>query len=640
MTPTTPARGTGRGTGPSPRGSGTTDTAVRERVGHVPVPPRTWPDAETLRSDGFAPIEAYAAIGDRRSVALVAADGAVDWWALPTLDAPPVFDALLDPHGGGHVVLAPQGPARVERRYVEGTNVLETTFTTPDGVVRVTDSCNLGESGQLPWSEMGRRVEALAGAVPMHWEVNAGNRFASAKPWVRRRGDTPVVRLADQSIGVLCEGVGDAEVAGSRVHGRFVAREGSRHLLGLVSTDAEPLFLPPTRAVDRRIDSTIGWWQRWNDQRVAGYGGRWQAAVRRSALSLHLLVAAHSGAIAAAPTTSLPELPGGGRNFDYRFAWIRDMSFTIVAMARLGLGEEVHRSLSWLLSTIRQTEPSIHVFYSLDGRIVEGEHEVPVPGYRHSLPVRSGNRAADQKQLENYGALLDAVWVYVADGHDLDDRSADVVARCADRVCDFWRTPDCGLWELTDVRHYTSSKVGCWTALDRACRLADAGQVPTRNRGRWALERGEIVDWVRAHCWSEAKSAYTFHAGTDALDAAVLLMARHGFDRGERLASTVDAIRRELGRGPLVYRYSGMEDQEGAFLACSFWLAEALACTGQVEEAAGLMDQLVDLANDVGLFSEEMDPRTGEQWGNFPQALTHLALVNAAVMIDDRLDRR
>lgn len=588
---------------------------------------------------GFAALRDYAALGDGRSVALLALDGSIDWWALPTMDAPPVFGALLDPHGGGHALVAPVEPcSSVARRYVERSNVVETAYSTPSGVVRVTDSVNLGENGQLPWSELGRRIEAVEGEVELRWEVRAGNRFASAKPWVRRHRGTPIIRVADQAIGIVADGVGDPEIEGGCVRGRFVASKGRRHLLGLVSTDAEPLFLPPPHAVDERIDATARWWHRWDGR--LDYAGRWEGAVRRSALALHLLVAAHTGAIAAAATTSLPELPGGDRNYDYRFAWIRDMAFTIGAMARLGLGEEVHRSLSWLLSTVGRTEPHVHVFYSLDGQIAEADDEVPVPGYRDSRPVQSGNRAADQKQLESYGALLDPVWVYVDQGHALDDQSADVVANCADRVCDFWRTPDCGLWELTTERHYTSSKVGCWTALDRALRLADAGQVPTRNRDRWEAERAEIVDWVRDHCWSAVKGAYTFYDATDDLDAAVLLMARTGFDRGERLARTADAVRAELGRGPLLYRYSGMEGKEGAFLACSFWLAEAYACTGRVDDAVALMDELVAVANDVGLYSEEMDPLTGELWGNFPQALTHLGLVNAAVMIDERLPSR
>lgn len=593
-------------------------------------------DSTDIRRDGYAPIGSYAVLGDGRTVALVAADGRVDWWPLPTLDSPPVFAAILDPGGGGHVSMAPVEPAAVERHYVERTNVLETTYTTSSGVVRVTDCLNLGENGLLPWTEMARRVEAVSGETELAWEVVPGNRFATAKPWVRPHHGVPVIRIADQSIAVVCRYAGQPHVDGSRVHGRFVARPGTRSVLGLASTDAEPLFVPPPDPVDRRIDATVRWWRR-SDGRF-GYQGRWEGAVRRSALALQLLVAADSGAIAAAATTSLPELPGGDRNYDYRFAWIRDMSFTIGAMARLGLGEEVHRSLSWLLSTVRRTDPYVHVFYSLDGQIAETDREIPVPGYRRSRPVQSGNRAADQKQLESYGALLDAVAVYVHDGHDLDDQSADLLARVADRVCDFWRTVDCGLWELPRQHHFTSSKVGCWVALDRACRLADAGQLPARHRGRWEDERREIVEWVQANCWSEEKSAYTFFAGTDELDAAVLLMARTGFDRGERLARTVDAVRAELAEGPLVYRYSGMQGKEGAFLACSFWMVEALACTGREHEAVDLLEQLIALSNDVGLYAEEMDPASREQWGNFPQALTHLGLVNAAVMVDERLD--
>jgi GH15 family glucan-1,4-alpha-glucosidase len=383
--------------------------------------------------------------------------------------------------------------------------------------------------------------------------------------------------------------------------------------------------------VYQRVDETVEWWHRW-DRRIH-YEGRWAGPVRRSALALRLLTSGTTGAILAAATTSLPERIGGTRNYDYRFAWVRDMAFTIGAMVDLHMEEEVHRSLSWLVSTVRRTAPDVHVFYTLGGDVAAACAAVPARGYRDSRPVLSGNKAERQTQLESFGALFDPIWSYAGQGNDLDDATADMVADCAHRVCDIWMRPDAGLWELTDLRHYTASKVGCWTALDRAVRLAEIGQVASRHADRWAHERDAIAEWVRRHCWSDAKGAYTFYAGTDDLDASTLLGARVGFDRGERMSSTVDAVRKELGRGPLLYRYSGQEDEEGAFLACSFWMVQALAEVGRVREAAALMDELADLANDVGLYAEEMDPAARCMLGNFPQALTHLALVNAAVAV-------
>lgn len=591
----------------------------------------------TRRDGGFMALRHYAAIGDGRSVALVGSDGCIDWLALPTMDAPPLFAALLDPADGGQVRLAPSQVTHVERRYVEATNVLQTTFHTPTGVVRVTDGLNVGDSGRLPWSELARRVEGLSGEVEMRWEVAPGRRLGRDQPWATTRGGAVLLQVDDQTLALVAGGIGEPRCDGRRVTGTFVARTGSDHLLGLTSVDGEPVTVPDPADIAGRLRGTVESWQRWCGQ--IGYRGRWREPVLRSALVLKSLIDARSGAIVAAPTTSLPEAIGGDRNFDYRFAWIRDMSFVIEALDRLALVEETHGCLSWLLATVRATAPDLHVFYALDSSVPHGEQQLPVPGYRHSRPVRAGNGAATQTQLGTFGDLLGATWRYVQRGNVLDDRTAALAALCADRVCDLWRSADAGLWELPDRHHYTSSKIGCWAALDRVCMLVDAGQLQPTHLDRWTMERDAIVDWVRTNCWSERKQAYTMHEHTDHLDAAVLLAARTGFDRGERLASTVDAVRAELARGPLLYRYSGMADREGAFLVCSFWLVEALAHTGRVQEASALLDELVVLANDVGLFSEEMDPHSGELLGNFPMGLPHLGLVNAAIAVEELAGR-
>jgi len=587
------------------------------------------------RDSGFAPIESYAALGDGRTVALVAADGRIDWWPLPTTEGAPAFSSVVAGKDGGELALAPvDRDASVARRYLDGTNVLETTYTTSSGTVRVVDSLNVGDTGQLPWVELARLAYGVDGHVPMRWEVSPGSCFATARPWAESTAaGVPVLHVGGQNLGVIATGIGEPFLAGSAVRGQFVTGPGTRHVLGLVATDREPLFLPSAARVAERVDQTVRWWREWG--RRIDYRGTWDEAVRRSALVLKILTYSATGAILAAPTTSLPEILGGAKNYDYRFAWVRDMAFTIGAVLRLGIEEEVHASLSWLLGTVRRTAPDVHVYYTLDGRVPGPQRDVPVCGYRGSRPVRAGNAAEEQTQLESFGALFDPVWAYVQEGNQLDERTATMLAGCADRVCDIWTLPDAGLWELTDARHYTASKVGCWTALDRAVRLAGAGQLPDRHLARWSAERDAISEWVGTHCWSEAKHAYTFYAGTDDLDAAVLLSARIGFDRGDRMRSTIDALVDELGRGPLMYRYTGMVDAEGAFLACSFWLVEALALTGQVARAARLMDELCALANDVGLYSEEMDPSSHAMLGNFPQALTHLALVNAAAMVTE-----
>lgn len=358
----------------------------------------------------------------------------------------------------------------------------------------------------------------------------------------------------------------------------------------------------------------------------------------RSAITLRLLTVAAAGANAAAATTSLPEVIGGERNYDYRFAWVRDASLALAALTGLGLLEEVHSALSWLLHAVERTAPDVHVFYTLDGRPAPAQAQEirTMPGYLRTTPVRSGNPAASQRQLGAYGHLLDAVYGYARHGGQLGPATGVMLAEMADQVCDEWREPDAGLWELGDYQHYTSSKVGCWVALDRAARLAADGQLPGWHTGRWTATAAEIRDWVNEHCWSPAKRSYTMYAGTDDLDAAVLLAARTGFCQGNepRLHTTIGAIRRELtATGPLLYRYTSVRGNEGAFAACTFWLAEALACDGEHEEAAAVFASMLGYCNDVGLLSEEIDPQTGGLLGNFPQGLSHLALINAAHLL-------
>lgn len=590
------------------------------------------------RIDGFAPIEAYAVVGDGRTAALIAGDGAVDWFPIPRLDAPPVLAALLDPGVGGHFRLAPDGPATVRRRYLPGTNVLESEYTCRTGVVRVVDALTLGSGGPPPWTELARRVEGVSGSVSMVWEFAPGSRFGHARPEIDTYGDTPVVRVGDQHLAIITERAGHAEVTGGRVRGRFDARPGGGSaLIAVTASDDEPLHIPRPGHVRARMAHTEQAW-RYMAGRVR-YDGPHRDAVERSALALRLLFFRPTGAFSAAVTTSLPEAIGGRANFDYRYAWIRDSSFVMDALVGLGLWEETHAGLSFLLDAVA-ADGDVGAFYGLDGDRPRETAEVDLRGYRDSRPVRSGNDAGDQLQLGNYGDLLDAVWHASNGGTLLDPDHAELIGRLADRVCERWREPDCGIWELPARRHYTISKIGCWVALDRAVRLAEAGRL-RRPTTRWEAERDAIRDWIDEHCWSPRKNAYTMHAGTDDLDAAVLLAARTGYLRGDdaRLAGTVDAIRAELAHGPLLYRYSAVRGREGTFTACSFWLVIALAALGRRDEAERLLTDLVDRSNDLGLMSEQLDPDTGHQLGNTPQALSHLALINAVTALYTRPPR-
>jgi len=580
------------------------------------------------RIGGWAPIEQYGVLSNGGTVALVAADGQVDWWPLPTLDAPPVFAALLDPEFGGCLQLRPEADFTVTRRYVGDANVLETTFFTSDGVVRVTDALTVGKAGRLPWGELVRRVEGEQGRVPMRWSVQPGTRFDSAQPWTNEQHSAILVHCGDQHLALRCFDIGAPEVERQAVTGRFVTEPASRGTFALTASDDCPVFLPTRAALEDRLDRTIRQWHEWSASMT--YDGPWREQVLRSALALKLLLFEQTGAIAAAATTSLPERIGGDKNWDYRYMWIRDASFTVDAFLNLGLHEEVQGAVTWLLRSVRSTTPGLKVFYELGGGVPSEHKELSAPGYRNSRPVRAGNGAADQTQLGTFGDLFDSIWKYVAAGHLLDPVTGRLLADLADRCCDIWMHQDAGIWELHTNRHYTISKIGCWVALDRAVRLHKAGQVPCDHAFRWADERDTIKAWVNANCWSAEKGSYTFYAGSEELDAATLLAGPTGFDRGDRLAGTIDAVRRELARGPLIYRYTGMDAEEGAFLACSFWLVTALASLGRRQEAALLMDESVALVNDLGLLSEQMDPESRAMLGNIPQGLSHLALVDAA----------
>jgi hypothetical protein len=595
-----------------------------------------------VRRDGFLPIGDYAVLGDGRSCVLVGLDGAVDWWALPAMDGTPVFGALLDPVRGGRLSVRPVADFEVSRRYPDEGGVLETTFVTADGTVRVTDSVNLGLGGMLPWAELARRVEAIDGAVPMRWVVVPGDRFETTAPFVPARCDTPLIRAGGQQIALVTDQVGAPRRCPGGFTGEFTARPGTPGLLAVAATTREPTPVPPPDAVARRVENTARHWTEWRG--LVDYDGPWRAAVVRSALVHKQLTLSSTGALQAAATTSLPERIGGSRNYDYRYSWVRDTAFALDALTSLGLRGEVHATLSFLLRSVAATAPDVHVFYTMDGRAGSGEtSQVPLwQGYRGSSPVQVGNGAALQRQLGAYGDLLETVHRYVTHGNVLDAGSGRLVAQVADQVCRQWGEDDAGLWELSSVRPYTSSKIGCWAALDRAVRLAEAGEVPDVSVPRWRETAQEIRAYVDASCWSPAKDSYTFYAGTDDLDAATLLAARTGFCTGDdpRLHGTVEAIRRELSAGgPLLYRYSGMQEQEGAFVACSFWLVEALTVAGRLDEAREVMDGMVGYANDVGLFSEEIDPATGELLGNIPQALSHLALIGAAVRYTRAVNR-
>lgn len=579
----------------------------------------------------------YAPIGDGRTVALVGRRGQIDWLPVPHLDSLPVFARIVDDTTGGAIDLEPDGPYTVRRRYVPRTNVLETTFRTPTGAARVTDAMVTGVAGRLPWAELARRVDGLEGTVRFRWRVQPGTRLQTAAPWIEQRDGVSILRVGDISLAVVGEGVGRPvaepdDDAGPAVHGTFETSGGSHAILVVVATDGEPLHLPDPGNVQRGIDRTIAGWRAWS--REFSYDGPWRRAVQRSALALKLLVYAPTGAIAAAATTSLPESPRGGKNWDYRFAWVRDLAYTTHALVRFGLREETHAAISWLLRTIRENGPELHVFYSLRGEVTDGLRTFDAAGWRGLGPVVAGNPARGQLQLGVYGDLFAICRTYVEGGNVLDVATGRSLAAMADRTCDLWRLPDSGMWELPVARHYTSSKMGCWQALNDAVALAERDAIPG-SPDRWRVERDRIAQWIHRNGWSDEAGSYVMYPGTTDLDTSVLLHAESGFDRGERMSATIDALTRDLGAGPLLYRYTGMDQEEHTFAASAFWRVGALACVGRHDEAIAAMDDLVDRANDVGVFAEMISEHDGSFWGNLPQALSHLAVVSAALTVRD-----
>jgi GH15 family glucan-1,4-alpha-glucosidase len=590
-----------------------------------------------VRIDGYAPIRDYAVIGDGRTAALVARDGSIDWLCLPDVDSPSVFAAALDAERGGRFELAPETPFTAEHSYERETNILQTTFATAQGVVRVTDALLLPASGLAPMRELLRRVDGLAGRVTMRWHVEPRFDYGRRAAAIGMRSGVPVATGNRLALAVRSWNAGQPRCVPGSIGGRFEVADGESALLVFAAAYQEPLVIPARDEVETRLAATRAFWSAWAADRA--YEGPWRDAVVRSALALKLLVHAPSGAIAAAATASLPEELGGERNWDYRFCWVRDAAFTLNALLSLGCPREADAFFWWLLHASQLTHPRLRVLYRVDGGVDAPEQHLALAGYRDSRPVRIGNEALGQRQLDIYGDYLQTAWLYERAGGRIDSDTGRRLAGIADLVCRIWRQPDSGIWEVrSSPAHFTQSKMMCWVALDRAARLAEAGQIQADGAPRWRTEAAAIRAFVERECWSERLGSYVRFAGADELDASLLLAAVMGYGdaREQRLASTIEAIRRGLGHGSLLRRYSGEDGlggQEGCFVCCSFWLVEALARDGRVDEAAELMDELIGRANDVGLYAEEIDPRSGEFLGNVPQALVHLALITAATAI-------
>jgi len=576
----------------------------------------------------------YALLGDCQGAALVARDGSVDWWCPARFDAPSVFTRLLDPNAG-HWSIRPRGEWTVSRRYIEGSMVLQTEFTTDKGVLLLTDALALGamerghQIGHASPHLLVRRVEAVRGEVEVDLELVARLEYGLV---VAQLTSTPLgVELGGGADRLTLSGDRPLAIEQNHVTARFVLREGDSAVFTMQHRRAvDPVIAP----LDGRaaIDDTVAGWQSWTGMHK-GYQGPYREQVMRAALVLQALTYQPTGAVIAAATTSLPEKVGGSANWDYRFGWLRDGSFTLKALWIAACPDEGQRFFDWIAASAGPVgEGNVPIMFGAGGEHDLTEHQLDhLAGYASSRPVRIGNDAWTQKQLDVLGEVLECAWVLRDQLDELAPPTAAFLRSLADRAAATWREPDAGIWEGREGdRNYLTSKVMCWVALDRAIRLADRLGEKT-DVTRWQAAREEIRTAILDRGWNEKVQAFTGAFDSDHLDAGVLLLPIVGFLPGDdaRVVATLDAIERDLTQDALVQRWTGSGD-EGAFAICSYWLAEARARAGQVERAKEIFETVTGYANDVGLLSEEIDLRDKTLIGNFPQALSHIGLVNAA----------
>jgi GH15 family glucan-1,4-alpha-glucosidase len=599
------------------------------------------------------PIADYGLLSNCNTAALVARDGSIDWLCLPRFDAPAVFAAILDPDAG-HWSIRPAGEFTSERRYVDGSLVLETLFVTEKGSVRLRDALVFAESqrghdlGIDAPHELARSVEGVSGTVELVMELSPRPEYGLVRPLFRQTTNGGRTFGGPNQIAV--EAGVPVSVTGSTMTATFTDSDGEMIGFSMRWIPPEAREAPePTApdAVAARIDDTIDAWRSWEAEHSI-YDGPHRDLVRFSSRVLQGLTYRPTGAIVAAPTTSLPETVGGERNWDYRYAWIRDASLTLQALYIGSCPDEAGEFVSFMTSSAGGGASDMHslqIMYGISGEHDLTERELPhLRGWRDSAPVRVGNGAWGQRQLDVYGELLDALHLYHEQLGELHPEIQQFVAGLADAAASGWHEKDQGMWEMRgEPRHHLSSKVLCWTALDRAVKLAPKlGEFEKAEE--WAIERDRIREAVLERGWSEAKQAYAQSFDADELDAAALLMPLVGFlpATDPRMRSTIEAIARELTQDGLVLRYlndeglnaDGLTGEEGTFVICSFWLVSCLARAGEVERAEALFDQLAGYANDLGLLAEEIDAEHGELLGNFPQAFSHIGLITAAWEID------
>jgi len=610
----------------------------------------------------YRPLENYGVIGDLHTVALVGLDGSIDWLCFPNFDSPSIFAAILDDKKGGRFRISPViDDVTSKQFYWPDTNVLITRFLSTDGVGEIADYMPVEEVG--PWHgkhQLVRRVTAVRGTMAFRLECRPAFNFARDKHEIQECAAQGVSFHSRALSAGLAASVPMKQDGEGGVTAEFVLEEGdSATFLFQELPSGSGCGNPLKREeADRLFEHTVHYWLRWISR--CTYTGRWREMVYRSALVLKMLTHQPTGAIVAAPTCSLPEAVGGGRNWDYRYTWIRDAAFTLYAFLRIGFTQEAARFMQWLEARSHEIEPdgSLQIMYALDGRHKLTEETLDqLEGYKGSRPVRVGNAAHNQMQLDIYGELMDSAYLYNKYGSPISYDLWTYLRRLVNWVCDHWQQEDRGIWEVRGAaRHFVYSKVMCWVALDRGLRLADKRSFPA-DRDRWLRTRDQIYEEIMQRGWSAKRRAFVQSYGSDALDAANLIMPLVFFmsPTDPRMLNTLDAINQSPSHGglvsnSLVHRYNvekspdGVEGEEGTFNMCTFWLVEALTRAGRVdrrrlEEARLVFEKMLGYANHVGLYAEQTGAR-GEALGNFPQAFTHLALISAAFNLDRALSAK
>jgi GH15 family glucan-1,4-alpha-glucosidase len=589
------------------------------------------------------PIGDYALIGDCRGAALVSRRGAIDWLCWPRFDSPPLCDALVDPNGGAWS-LAPPGRFESTRRYLPGSNVLQTHFVAGGGELVLTDLMPVASEADksrhlFADHEILRRIECTRGEVELRMRFRPRRDYRQPVAFddrgalgFRARVDGGILRFRGE---VPCENRGDA------IEARFRLRAGEVVRFSLTLALEQPAVLPPLgEAADLSIARTLAWWRSWVAE--LRYDGPYREAVERSALTLRQLVFAPSGAVVAAPTTSLPERVGGSLNWDYRYCWLRDASLTVRALFGLGYDLEAHAFVSWLLHSTRLTRPRLRILYDVYGREPPDERELPLAGYAGSQPVRAGNGAKEQLQLDVYGEVIDATMQAWRRRREIDRETRRMLLAFGRFIARAWDQPDEGIWEPRSGRaRHTHSYLMSWVALDRLLQLHACCGLKGIDVADVEREHERIRRAISTRAWNPRLGSYTATLDGDDLDASVLLLGWYRFEdpRSSRMRSTYEAVCKNLGAGGgLLYRYhNGDSPGEGAFVVCAFWAIELLASgAGSLAEAESALEQLLARRNDVGLLAEEIDPASSQQLGNFPQAFSHIGLINAAISVEKR----